>query len=129
MLTADPKQPGIYATTFRAAVPGRYQARLSVPEVEKPISTTVEVTLPQLEQLNPQQNRPLLARVAEETNGQYFTLADAAAGVPKLFRASAAESVPIDERLTTLWDRRWVLFTLVGLLGLEWLVRKLLKLA
>jgi len=29
----------------------------------------------------------------------------------------------------SLWDRQWVMYTLATLLGLEWLTRKLLKLA
>ena len=35
----------------------------------------------------------------------------------------------VDERLRTLWDRDWVMYLLVGLLSVEWLTRKLLKLA
>jgi hypothetical protein len=122
-------QPGQYAANFRAALPGRYQVRLTLPGQEQPLTTTVEVTLPQLEQMNPQQNRALLVKLAEETRGAYFTLEQAAAGLPDLFKTSAAESVPIDERLRTLWDRTWLLYVIVGLLSAEWLTRKLLKLA
>jgi hypothetical protein len=39
------------------------------------------------------------------------------------------EEFTVDERLRTLWDRNWVLYGLIGLLSLEWLTRKLLKLA
>jgi hypothetical protein len=35
----------------------------------------------------------------------------------------------VDEQLRALWDRQWVLYLLVGLLGVEWLTRKLLRLA
>lgn len=125
----EPSQPGQYAANFRAAIPGRYQIRLTLPGVEQPLTTNVEVTLPQLEQANPQQNRSLLVKLAEETRGAYFTAEQAAAGLPALFKTSAAESVPIDERLRTLWDRTWLLYLMVGLLSAEWLTRKLLKLA
>lgn len=37
--------------------------------------------------------------------------------------------VEVDEKVRTLWDMRWVMFLLVGLLSAEWLTRKLLKLA
>jgi hypothetical protein len=39
------------------------------------------------------------------------------------------QEIIIDQQLRELWDRQWVLFLLVGLLGVEWLTRKLLKLA
>jgi hypothetical protein len=37
--------------------------------------------------------------------------------------------VEVDEKVRSLWDMRWVMFLLVGLLSAEWLTRKLLKLA
>jgi hypothetical protein len=128
-INEDPAQPGQYTANFRAALPGRYQIRLEPPGSEQALTTTVEVTLPQLEQMNPQQNRALLMKLAEETRGAYFTLEEAAAGLPELFKTSAAESVPIDERLRTLWDRTWLLYLMVGLLSVEWITRKVLKLA
>jgi hypothetical protein len=68
-------------------------------------------------------------KLADETRGKYFTIEEAVAGLPELFKTSAAESVPIDERLRTLWDRTWLLYLMVGLLSAEWLTRKVLKLA
>jgi hypothetical protein len=128
-LGSDPAQPGHYTSNFRASLPGRYQVKVTVPGAEQALTTTIEVTMPQLEQLNPQQNRALLARIADETGGRYFTLEEAATGLPQFFSTSAAQSVPVDERLRTLWDRLWLLYLMVGLLSVEWLTRKLLKLA
>jgi hypothetical protein len=42
---------------------------------------------------------------------------------------SRGEEFIVDERLQTLWDRDWILWLIVGLLSLEWLTRKLLRLA
>jgi len=128
-MAAEAAQPGQYAANFRAALPGRYQIKLALPDSDQTLTTAVEVTLPQLEQMNPQQNRALLVKLADETRGAYFTVEQAVAGLPELFKTSAAESVPIDERLRTLWDRTWLLYLMVGLLSAEWLTRKLLKLA
>jgi hypothetical protein len=128
-LKSEAAQPGHYTSSYRAAIPGRYQIRVVVPGIEQALATTVEVTMPQLEQLNPQQNRALLTKIANETGGRYFTLEEAAAGLPQFFNTSAAQSVPVDERLRTLWDRLWLLYLMVGLLCVEWLTRKLLKLA
>jgi hypothetical protein len=128
-LKSEAAQPGHYTSNFRASIPGRYQIRVAVPGIEQALATTVEVSMPQLEQLNPQQNRALLTRIADETGGRYFTLEEAAAGLPQFFNTSAAQSVPVDERLRTLWDRLWLLYLMVALLSAEWLTRKLLKLA
>jgi len=128
-LRSDAAQPGHYTANFRASLPGRYQIKVAVPGVEQALATTVEVTMPKLEQLNPQQNQALLSKIADETGGRYFTLEAAAEGLPRFFNTSAAQSVPVDERLRTLWDRLWLLYLMVGLLSVEWLTRKLLKLA
>ena len=101
-LTPEAGQPGMYSSTFRAVIPGRYQARIEVPGFEIALKTEVEVSLPQLEQSSPEQNRALLVQLAEETNGKYLTLDECVVQLPQLFRASAADSVPIDERLRHL---------------------------
>ena len=75
------------------------------------------------------QNRALLVKIAESTRGEYLTIEDAATRLPELFKTSAAVSMPIDERLQTLWDRAWLMYLVVGLLCVEWLIRKILKLA
>ena len=68
-------------------------------------------------------------RWAEETGGTYLPLNDQVAiDLPRLL-PNHGEEFLVDERLRTLWDRDWVLYLLVGLLSVEWLTRKLLKLA
>ncbi len=70
----------------------------------------------------------LLERLVADTGGRYLTLEDVKDQLTALL-PDRSESVMIDERLKPLWDRLWVLLTIVGLLGTEWLTRKLLKLA
>ena len=77
---------------------------------------------------NPRQNAKLLADLARETGGKYLTLENAAAELPALL-PDRGERFAVDEQLRALWDRQWVLYLLVGLLGVEWLTRKLLRLA
>jgi hypothetical protein len=69
-----------------------------------------------------------LETLVDGTGGKYLTLDQAAAELPALL-PNLGEEFIIDEQLRELWDRQWVLFLLVGLLGVEWLTRKLLKLA
>jgi hypothetical protein len=84
--------------------------------------------LPNLEFDSPRQNAKLLADLARETGGKYLTLENAATELPALL-PDRGERFAVDEQLRALWDRQWVLYLLVGLLGVEWLTRKLLRLA
>ncbi|MFT4556314.1 MAG: hypothetical protein ACI92S_001656, partial [Planctomycetaceae bacterium] len=88
----------------------------------------IDVVLPNLETDNARQNAQLLRLIAEDTGGAYFPLSDAAAEVPKRL-PNRGEEFQIDQQLKTLWDREWLMFLLIGLLSVEWLTRKLLKLA
>ncbi len=70
----------------------------------------------------------LLRTMSRETGGEYLPINDAAAKLPQLLK---------DQSITTVqtgfpdpqWDEAWVMYLLVGLLGMEWLTRKLLKMA
>lgn len=69
----------------------------------------------------------LLHTIVEETDGRLldhelarlYDLEDLARGLP----ARTAQRV-LDRRERTQWDKSWVLLLLVGLLGVEWAVRK-----
>uniref|UniRef100_A0A7C2NTT8 Uncharacterized protein n=1 Tax=Schlesneria paludicola TaxID=360056 RepID=A0A7C2NTT8_9PLAN len=74
------------------------------------------------------QNVTLLKDLVRDTGGEYLPIARAEAALPDLL-PNRGEPFTIDERLRTLWDRSWVMYLLVGLLSVEWLTRKLLKLA
>jgi hypothetical protein len=66
--------------------------------------------------------------LARETGGKYLPLERAAAELPGLL-PDRGERFAVDEQLRALWDQEWVLYLLVGLLGFEWVIRKLLRLA
>ena len=84
---------------------------------------------PNLEFDHPEQNEQLLRALArKETGGLYLKLEEAAAQLPLLLPDRTTEKIQYDFP-RTLWDRKWVMYLLVGLLSLEWLTRKLLKLA
>ena len=92
------------------------------------IEQTVDVLLPNLEAEQPRQNVQLLRMLAAETGGVYATPQEASVLIPPRL-PNLGQMFTIEERLRTLWDRSWVLGLLVGLLSVEWLTRKLLKLA
>lgn len=124
----EASQPGEYVGDFRASIPGTYRLELPVPDSRERLTTEVVVTTPKLEDENIRQNVRLLTELARDTGGQYLPLDRAAAELPALL-PNRGEQFFIPERLRTLWDRDWVMYLLVGLLSVEWLTRKLLKLA
>ncbi len=77
---------------------------------------------PQLAELEtPQLNEDLLKRLASETGGTYFSIADAES-VPKNI-ADVQNPVFVDAE-RDLWTHPLILLTVVGLLGTEWFLRK-----
>jgi hypothetical protein len=130
VLNRDRDRPGQYWADFRASMPGTYRilVRPQLDDEKQNLSAKIDVVLPNLEFDNPRQNAKLLADLARETGGKYLTLENAAAELPALL-PDRGERFAVDEQLRVLWDRQWVLYLLVGFLGVEWLTRKLLRLA
>jgi hypothetical protein len=142
VLTADPNRPGEFVGDFRASLAGVYKLAVEIPQSSERLQEEVTVALPKLEDENIRQNVAGLKNLAEGTGGAYFNLSEMRlsanpaaaaneAGPEKIVALfpNRAEQILIDQRLKTLWDREWVLFVLVGLVSVEWLTRKLLKLA
>ncbi len=127
-LRRDEARAGEFVGDFRVSLPGVYKLELSVPESDDRLTDTLTVSLPKLEDQDVRQNVTLLRDLVRDTGGDYITLPEAAEKLPGLL-PNRGEPFTIDERLRTLWDRDWVMYLLVTLLGLEWLTRKLLKLA
>lgn len=128
LLERDPNRPTEYTGDLLAAIPGRYKLELTVPDTRNTLTGEVAVLLPALEMAELRQNVPALTQLAEATGGAYFSINEAAARIPALL-PNMGQQIIIDQQLRELWDRDWVLYLLVGLLGAEWLTRKLLKLA
>lgn len=127
-LLRDRNRPGQFVGSFRAGLQGTWNIQLPIPESRDTLNQKIEVLLPNLEADRPAQNVGLLEELAQDTGGRYIALTDAETQLADLL-PDRSELVMIDERLRPLWDRQWVLFLLVGLFGIEWLTRKLLKLA
>jgi hypothetical protein len=129
LMQRDKERPGQYAGNFRAGVPGTYRVVVHPDrDGKEQLTAKIDVVLPNLEADDPRQNARLLTDLARDTGGQYLRLEEAAEKIPALLPNSGEEFL-LEERLRTLWDRQWLMFLLVGLLSIEWLTRKLLKLA
>ncbi len=127
-LLRDKTRPGQFVGDFRAGMQGTYRLELPIPESNDVLNDPIDVTLPSLESDNTEQNARLLTNLSRDTGGRYLPLEEATEGIPPLM-TNRSEEIIVDERLQTLWDKQWVMYLLICLLSMEWLTRKLLKLA
>lgn len=129
-LTADKtdERPGQFVGGFRASLEGKYTMEVAVPDSKQVETKTITVTVPDLESQNPQQHSEKLISLARDTGGGYLPLDEALAGIPPKL-PDRSQQFQIEDRPVPKWDESWVLYLLVGLLSVEWLTRKLLKLA
>jgi hypothetical protein len=83
----------------------------------------VRVSRPNLEMLHPQMDRAALRTLAERSaGGRYFSVGEVST-LPDLI-PDLHEEVSIRSSPTSLWDRPPLLALFVGLLALEWAIRK-----
>jgi len=137
-LRADPNRPGLFAGQITLLQEGDYRLELPVPESDNErLTRRVLVRLPDLERENPQRNDALLSRLAEGSSGRYYRdletalapgTSDTLAGQ---LRDCTRTSI-LTEARNPAWEQFWrqvMMFGLCGVLCLEWLIRRLLKLA
>ncbi len=132
---------GLYSAQFVARLEGDYQVELQPPHGSDQELLTQEVRsrIPALETERPERNDALLKYVAEQTGGAYYIGLDAAmnrggTGVPPL-----ANLLEPQDQVTYLagspdreFERQlmgWLMGIICGVLCLEWLIRRLSKLA
>ena len=124
-LQANLQRPGWFEGRFVPDRAGRYRISISPPgmtETESGLERDIMVSRPNLEIVQPQLHKGRLQLLAEQTNGRYWEV-DQAAELAKAI-PDRHETVQIRSRPVTLWDNGAVLGLLVGLLGLEWTLRK-----
>jgi len=121
-----------------ALVEGTYRLELPVPEGNSEVlSRRIQVRVPDLERENPQRNDALLAELAKQTGGMYYVGADAvlgSRGLPPLVnqlqdRTETTYLAGVTDRDFEYDWMRSLLFVVAGALCVEWLIRRLLKLA
>ncbi|MCA9073782.1 MAG: VWA domain-containing protein [Planctomycetaceae bacterium] len=128
VLRQDPNRPTEFVGDFRVTTPGKYRIDLPVPDSAETVRGEVTVTLPKLEMESLRQDVSQLQTLVAETGGAYLPIEEAADRLPDLLE-NRGQTFVLDQQVVELWDRRWVMFFLIGLLSLEWLSRKLMKLA
>lgn len=128
-LTANKARAGQFQGTLMATLPGRYRLELPIPESTEQVVQYLQVEVPNLEFAKPEQDAAQLQRLATtEFGGKYLPLELAEKQLAGLLPDRSTTKIQFDVP-RALWDREWVLYLLIGLLSVEWLIRKLLKLA
>jgi len=139
MMTADKNRPGNFVGQFNVRREGSYRIELPVPEVlDEQLVRRIQVTVPSLEFDETRRNDSLLAAIASQSGGHYYpTLSSALKGDSGL--PPVAEQIESQAELKTLRGtpdkdfteqlNRLLLAVICGALGLEWLLRRLMKLA
>lgn len=115
-----------YSTTWIPPEPGRWTVRVTESDLAlSELSESVEVFFPDDELRTPETDHPLLARLSEETGGIALT-PELLGDLPENLRSR--ERVTVRERYETLWDSPLALILLIGLLTVEWVGRRVIRL-
>jgi hypothetical protein len=137
-LAPDASRKGMYAGQFTALAEGTYRLELQVGGGEPEVLTRrIQVRVPDVERENPERNDALLADVAKRTGGTYYVGADSvlgSRGVPALARqlhdrTETTYLAGVTDRDFEFDWMRSLLVLIAGALSLEWLIRRLSKLA
>lgn len=122
-----PTEPGTYRARFTLDDPGSYSFLVyenDNPGDEVLAREDVLVEIPDRELADSSQDRETLKQVADASgDGRYVFLADVDELAEDLAERRLVQR-QLDTSTRTIWDQSWVLFVLLGLLGVEWILRK-----
>jgi hypothetical protein len=138
-LSAEADRPGMYAGQVTVLQEGTYQVSLSLPGAnEEPMNKYLQVRVPDLERTHAARNVALLSTMARDTGGAYYEDFDAAIrgdGETKPLRDVIASRAEVklmkgapDEKFAEA-QMNWLLGVIAGALFIEWIVRRLNRLA
>jgi hypothetical protein len=133
-LPAVPGSEGTFGGQFNVYQEGAYRLDVPLDDGQQRLTRRIQVKVPDLERERPQRNDALLSELAEATGGEYYIGIERALG--RGGQPSLAERLPdrrktitLSARPVSLWDNQWMLFGICGVLCLEWLIRRIAKLA
>jgi len=121
-------QTGRYSAVFRPLRPGNYRVAVPIPDTTDVLQANIEVALSNLESEHSEQDVDMLTELVRDTGGSYLPLADCKSKLADLL-PDRSELVVTDEQLVTLWDRAWLMYSLIALLGIEWVLRRAVRLS
>jgi hypothetical protein len=116
--------PGTFVTTFTPEQAGLYKLHADARKGQTSLGTSERwfyVGGSDREFADPRLNEGLLRRIARESGGEYVRAADASRVVSLLQSAVPQHSAP--ER-RDLWHEPWAFALVIGVLSLEWILRR-----
>jgi hypothetical protein len=136
----DEGRDGIFVEQFTALQEGDFRIELQHPAAaEQILIREVRVKIPAKELEFPERNDPLLREIADKSGGDYFVGLPAALSTSEEYRGGLAARIKPQDQVTILpgtpdraFERQlmgWLLALICGALSLEWLLRRLSKLA
>jgi len=124
-LSENGEATGLYSSSVNSLLPGRYEITLDVPGIPNEaleLQTEFLVQPPQdLEMQSLAMHRTLLEQIASVTGGAYFDEQDADRISSSLKRFQKGK---IEQSQTLLWQSYPWFLTVIGLLAVEWFLRK-----
>jgi hypothetical protein len=133
-------RPGMFGGDFTALLEGDYRVELRPPgsDTDELLTREVRVRVPALEIEKPERNDAVLRELADKTGGSYFVGMDDALDRASTGRSLVRSIEPQDQTsyLPGTPDRDfernlmgWLMGLICGVLSIEWLIRRLSKLA
>jgi len=139
VMLADESRPGNYMGQFGVKKPGSYRVELAIPDaVDEQLVRRIQVVVPDLEFDRTRRDEVLLTTLASMTGGVYYpSLTAAIVGEDDLTRVSQLIESRAETRILrgtpdtdfALSLNSILLAVIAGALSLEWLLRRLVKLA
>jgi len=137
-LLPNPVRKGTFIGQLIVKREGDYRLELPLPDAaEAPLVKSIKVTAAARESENPQRNDELLRSLARGTGGQYYVGLESALGrqseapVFSLLK-DRTQTTPVLGDKNPHWEWFWARFSMFfvcGALAVEWLLRRLLRLA
>ncbi len=115
-------RPGVFRGTFLPQRPGVYRAWIER-DGERVATTEVEVVLPSRETADPAPDPAALRSVASLTGGRAAPVTGVQ-GLLEEFPGGEERREPISSQLEDVWDSLTTLLVALGLLSVEWILRK-----
>ena len=137
----DGSQPGVYTGQFPVRIAGEYTIQLQLGGLTSNavLSASVDARVPAREMQNTERNDALLRQLAIDTGGRYWPGVDRIASTPEIAAATIADLIPTQEQVAYVPgapDREfqlrwlgWLMAWIASCLSLEWLARRLHRLA
>ncbi|MGE0760249.1 MAG: VWA domain-containing protein [Pirellulaceae bacterium] len=137
----DAARAGAYSVQFTATLEGDYRIEVPLPgaTLEETLAREVRARMPTLETEQPERNDPLLKDLTQKTGGHYYVGFGAAVNRATASLTPLALQVEPQDQVTFLPgtpDRHfdqvlmtWLMAIICGALSVEWLIRRLVRLA